>query len=287
MLFGEYLVLDGAMSIAVPLTFGQNLEVRPHESGIQWSSYEQKKKWFECEFDEFLNITKSTDVDTSTYLQRIFQTIQTKSSRELSGRFCIDADFPLDWGIGSSSTLLSLLSDWSGVNAYELSQNSFGGSGYDIACASAKAPISYQLNQGSRVVESVQLSNAVTDHILFVYSGQKQNSRSEIAKYSKKSVSASDVAEMNRIAQSVLQSSNVSEFGRLMQQSESLIGGILGQKPLKETHFKDYTHEIKSLGAWGGDFFLATYENELEAKRYFEKKGYATAFRYNEIVLDT
>jgi hypothetical protein len=44
---------------------------------------------------------------------------------------------------------------------------------------------------------------------------------------------------------------------------------------------------VKSLGAWGGDFFLAstnkwTFE---EVRKYFENKGLMTVFKWNDLIL--
>ena len=45
--------------------------------------------------------------------------------------------------------------------------------------------------------------------------------------------------------------------------------------------FKDYKGEIKSLGAWGGDFVLAA--GPINTPEYFSRKGFNTIIRYNEM----
>ena len=53
--------------------------------------------------------------------------------------------------------------------------------------------------------------------------------------------------------------------------------------PVKKRLFPDYPGSIKSLGAWGGDFILATgTESERE---YFKEKGYTTLRSYRELIL--
>ena len=49
---GEYVILDGALSLAVPTRFGQTLDVEAIEmSKIIWKSFnEQDKVWFQNEF---------------------------------------------------------------------------------------------------------------------------------------------------------------------------------------------------------------------------------------------
>ena len=51
-------------------------------------------------------------------------------------------------------------------------------------------------------------------------------------------------------------------------------------KTVKEKYFSDYNGSIKSLGAWGGDFILATRNN----KNYFLEKGFNTVFSFSELI---
>ena len=39
---------------------------------------------------------------------------------------------------------------------------------------------------------------------------------------------------------------------------------------------------IKSLGAWGGDFILATSKDDPTS--YFKKKGFNTIFKFDDII---
>ena len=55
----------------------------------------------------------------------------------------------------------------------------------------------------------------------------------------------------------------------------------INKKQVKLKYFKDYNGEIKSLGAWGGDFILAA--GPCNSKEYFNNKGYETVFNFNEI----
>ena len=47
--------------------------------------------------------------------------------------------------------------------------------------------------------------------------------------------------------------------------------------------FPDYFGTLKSLGAWGGDFILAT--GNKDTSQYFIDKGYATILKYSDMVL--
>src|SRR5680860_249695 len=53
LLTGEYAVLDGALSLAVPTRYGQSLSVEEiGSSQLQWKSWDKNRKiWFEGTFD--------------------------------------------------------------------------------------------------------------------------------------------------------------------------------------------------------------------------------------------
>lgn len=286
LILGEYLVLDGAKSLAIPLKYGQELQVQPSEKGITWEAAGIDGTWFRCRFDNRLTVRETTNENVSNTLQVLFKRIRTvRPEIDLQQHFKVTANFPLNWGLGSSSTLVSILAQWSGTDPYDLLEHSFGGSGYDIACATAKGPITYQIREIERKVDPVDLHDEVKNHCLFVYLGQKQNSGEEIKTYRKKEVVPEDVQSMTLLVESALRSVNIAEFEALVNTSERLLAGILGRTTLKQEAFGDYPFAIKSLGAWGGDFFLATYRDPNKAKQYFSEKGLTTAFTYNEMVL--
>jgi hypothetical protein len=69
----------------------------------------------------------------------------------------------------------------------------------------------------------------------------------------------------------------------LIEQHERAISSLIQQPPLKEELFSDYEGAIKSLGAWGGDFFLAT--GNTESMDYFKSKDYTTVVPFSEMIL--
>ena len=78
---------------------------------------------------------------------------------------------------------------------------------------------------------------------------------------------------------------NLLDFEGLLEEHELLVQGIIQQPRAKELYFNDYWGEIKSLGGWGGDFVLATSnKSEEETKAYFQKKGFDTILKYNEMI---
>ena len=69
-----------------------------------------------------------------------------------------------------------------------------------------------------------------------------------------------------------------------MNAHEILISNLIEQETIKSKLFNDFNGEIKSLGAWGGDFVLATSKTNPTA--YFKTKGFDTVISYKEMVLN-
>jgi mevalonate kinase len=285
MFFGEYMVLKGAPCLAIPLRYGQTLQVdEMNLPGIEWESYEMDRPWFSAVLDKNLQMIRTSDVEKADVLMNLLSIIKDHSPElfEKGLRFKAQSDFNLQWGFGSSSTLVSLLAQWSGVDAYHILDLSFGGSGYDIACATAEQPITYKVE--GRNTNNVEIAPEITSNLLFIYSGNKQNSRNEIKRFAQRETSVEDVQQIETMIQQSLAAKTIGEFETQLNASEELLSEILGLQPLKASHFSDYPYSIKSLGAWGGDFFMATFRDEQEARNYFKQKGYDTILRYDEVV---
>lgn len=281
MLFGEYLVLNGSDCLAFPLKFGQTLSVTKSD-GITWESYSKHGCWFSASMSNDFTILDTNNKEVAEILKQLFRVIRAeKPTLDFNQRFRAEANFELNWGLGSSSTLISLLSQWSGVESKKLLDVSFGGSGYDVACATAEGPIIYA---NGNVKKEVEIPESITNKLLFVYSGNKQNSREEIKRFKDRNVSQQDVDTMNELISNALKTTEMEFFEQQLDLSEELISPIIGTIQLKQRFFADYPYSIKSLGAWGGDFFLATYRDLKTAKSYFEQKGYDTLFTYQEFI---
>jgi len=281
MLFGEYLVLNGSDCLAFPLKFGQTLSVTQSDS-LTWESYSKHGMWFSVAMSSDFTILDTNNEEVAEILRQLFIVIRTeKPDLDFNQQFKAEANFELNWGLGSSSTLISLLSQWSGVETKKLLDASFGGSGYDVACATAEAPILYA---SGKIKKEVPLPESITNKLLFIYLGNKQNSREEIKRFKKASVTQDHIDAMNAIISKALQTDKIEVFEQQLDGSEELISSIIGTIQLKQRLFADYPHSIKSLGAWGGDFFLATYRDLKTAKIYFEEKGYDIFFTYQEFI---
>lgn len=288
---GEYLVLDGADAFALPTKFGQDLVIEDGEnSQIEWKSYDHDNQlWFEetILFNEIINLPDSKADNIKTTLLNILH-----EAYVLNPKFIADSKgykvsthltFPRNWGLGTSSTLINNIAEWADINAFTLLNNSFGGSGYDIACAQNNTPVIYQIKDNA--VKSVEFNPDFKEHIYFVYLNKKQNSKSAIYAYNnnKGQNLAQSVAENNKITNTILNAKTLKEFASAVQKHEIHLSAILEMQTIKEAVFPDFNGVIKSLGAWGGDFVMVI--SKENPKEYFASKGYETILSYDEMIL--
>ncbi|MBP6558073.1 MAG: GHMP kinase, partial [Flavobacterium sp.] len=193
--------------------------------------------------------------------------------------------FPRNWGLGTSSTLINNIAQWFQVDAFELLHQSFGGSGYDIACAKNNSPITYALLDGNPRVEKVTFKPEFTQNLYFVYLNQKRNSKSAIAEYhsNKTSQLPSYIATVNELTQDIITAATLEGFTQLLHLHETVLSALLKTETVKNVLFPDFDGAIKSLGAWGGDFVLVV--SKENPKPYFVAKGYETVIPYGEMIL--
>ena len=294
LLTGEYAVLDGALSLAVPTSFGQSLKISEIETPqLVWRSLDEEGKiWFETifELDTFFSAyykSSSEDSITDTLLKILREAKKLNPDfLEGNGGYAIETslDFPRDWGLGSSSTLINNIAQWADVDAFELLWNAFSGSGYDIACAQNETPVLYQLENEKPIVKKVDFNPPFAEHLYFIHLGKKQNSREGIAQYRKMEFnSVKLIREISGITEKVLSCSTLIAFEGLLQKHEQLISETLQLPTVHDFLFPDYKGTIKSLGAWGGDFILAT--GNASTPPYFKKKGYSVVLPYSKMVL--
>ncbi len=288
---GEYAVLDGAKAWAIPTKYGQSLTVINTESKkIEWTSLDDKDLvWFEAIYDfESMTEISSSSSEISKTLLEILSEAQKLNPRFLTNGlgYTIESKltFPRDWGLGSSSTLINNIAQWANINPYQLLENTFGGSGYDIACAQYNAPILYQLAKGSPRVEEVNFNPDFKDQLFFIYLNKKQNSRDAIKKYYGERIDRKKLSKtISKITSRMTTTTSLDDFESLMTWHENVISDALKTPPIKTKLFSDYSRAIKSLGAWGGDFILAA--GDESSMVYFKQKGYSTIIPYSEMIL--
>jgi mevalonate kinase len=289
---GEYLVLDGAKSLALPTKFGQYLKISSGVLGqINWSSFDYDNSiWFEetIYFNEIVNFQQAGNLSERETLIKILHEAHLLNSDFINSSIGYSIStvltFPKFWGLGTSSTLINNIAQWLQIDAFVLLNNSFGGSGYDIACAQNNAPILYQLENGLPIVEKVNFNPDFTDNVYFVYLNRKQSSKTAIENYYKNQKNlAFDFSVINELTAAICKSNSIEDFSKLIDKHEEVMSKILELPTVKDNLFSDFEGSIKSLGAWGGDFIMAVSKNNPIA--YFENEGFKTIIPYKDMIL--
>jgi mevalonate kinase len=287
---GEYFVLNGALSLAVPTVYGQYLEINENDSNlINWTSYNKNREiWFKCELDkDSLKVKYSSSKEISEIIKELISYIREKESNFLKSNGSIistELTFDKDWGLGSSSTLINNLSKFSGVDPYELNTKFFNGSGYDIACADSSSSLLYRLNDNKKEVEKINFNPSFRDKLHFIYLNKKQNSLDEIKSFREKINSKIGITEISDITKKIILCKDQLEFNSLIKEHENIVSKLTSKEKVKDKLFNDFDGEIKSLGAWGGDFILAS-ALDKNPTDYFKSKGFDTVLNYNELAL--
>jgi len=292
-------VLDGAKSLALPTKFGQDLIVeRIQEPQIIWGSFTHTGAcWFEAVFDlkKLRLVSCSFNSDKDGNAEVIAETLLDilKEAKKVNPDFLNTANgfvvktnltFPRNWGLGTSSTLINSIAKWAEVDAFQLLWNSFKGSGYDIACAQNNTPIFYQIEAKKPVVEKVMFNPSFKENLFFIHLNEKQDSKQGIAKFRETGARfQKEITVVSAISDEFLKATTVLDLNKLIVAHEQIISSIIKLKPVKEKLFSNYFGEIKSLGAWGGDFVLVTGNEQTPA--YFKNKGFETILSYSEMIL--
>jgi hypothetical protein len=195
-------------------------------------------------------------------------------------------EFNIDWGLGSSSSLLCNIAHWSGVNPLKLHFMVSNGSGYDVAVADKGVPIIYTRTGEDPEIREVVFDPVFKENLYFAWLGRKSSSFEAVAEFSEKENNyRSESAEITSITHDLLRSKNIVDFSRLIGRHETIVSEILGRKPLKKSRFSDFNGTIKSLGAWGGDFalFVSDYPKDY-VSAYLKRKDIKSWFSYEEMI---
>lgn len=294
LLTGEYAVLDGAEALAMPTRFGQTLTVKKIECRcptLAWQSLEPDgTSWFSADYDlQDFRILTTDAPETATRLASVFQEIRQQQPAFLHGNESFSAttatDFPRNWGLGTSSTLLALLAKWSKADPFLLLKNTFGGSGYDLACAVSDEPIFYRLADGQPVFQPTIFFPTFHDGLFFIYLGKKQDSREGIRRFKNQTANrpflTGKISELTRQFQAA---DSLEQLDQIIVEHENLISKTIGLPRAHDLFFNDFWGQTKSLGAWGGDFILATSDRgEAETRAFFQEKGFGVCLRFEEM----
>ena len=286
---GEYLVLDGAKSLAVPTRKGQSLNFQEKKGQtLSWKSLDSNGEiWFEAMFSsENFNVLESSNTTTANFLQQLLINAKEikKPSINFSGEVTTKLDFPRNWGFGSSSTLISCVAQWFIIDPFKLHFSISNGSGYDVACANSKSAITYSINNKTPLIHSISWKPSFNESLFFVHLNNKQNSANEVAKYQKQKQDLSlQVDQITKLTDQIISCETLHEFTILIEKHEQIISDITGIPTIKNQLFSDFKGTIKSLGAWGGDFILVI--GAEEEKDYFSSKGYSTQLNFDDALI--
>ncbi|HAZ13316.1 MAG TPA: GHMP kinase [Bdellovibrionales bacterium] len=303
LLSGEYFVLDGALALTLPVRFGQTLTVdyRPSFNPmLTWKSYDVNKScWFEAHFEfwRFRCVDENPSPE-ALLLQEIFQQVRRQNPHFLRDEVDVhvetNLEFPRDWGLGSSSTLLYNIAQWAYISPFELMFNTIGGSGYDIACAQSNGAILFQNKNKIPFWAPVNFDPSFKDQLFLLYLGNKASTKDGVREFRKKYYDQGKILPLiSELTQAMTAAMSLDVFSQALRHHEEIVGAVLDQVPIKPRFFDDYFGEVKSLGAWGGDFALVTVpadgcstaEAVALAQRYFRQKGLGVFMPYSEMIL--
>ena len=294
---GEYFILDGVEALALPTKVGQSLSVKYESSfapKLYWKSYDiNSSLWFEASFEfwqfDFLGKDLSDEV---RFLQKLLRQARRQNTHFLRDNVDVLVEtrlgFPLEWGLGSSSSLIYNIAQWAYISPFELLFNTQKGSGYDVACAQSDGPILYQKGNSGPHWRPITFSPSFKDQLYFVYLGKKQCTADAINHYLNRIPTGKNVEKaLTEMTNGMLSSNNLFEFERVIEEHEKIVANSLKLERAKNLYFSDYWGEVKSLGAWGGDFVLVTSDRSTkETREYFLQHGYKIFIPYNEMILE-
>ncbi|MDP4628701.1 MAG: hypothetical protein NWS34_03265 [Schleiferiaceae bacterium] len=262
LLSGEYWVLHGAEALAIATEKGQTLHYEEADCELHWVAKDHEGSvWMDCAANQ------------DPYLARILSAAQKLNGNlPHRGRVSTQLEFNRNWGWGSSSSLIDLIAQWTGLDPMELHFETSEGSGFDVACARAGGAIAYQkTGPRSAVWNNVASAHWPHEHFGLVYLGGKQDSQREVAKIRREPL-ASELDAISALSRHLASSSNAETWMQGIDELEDRTASWLQMERVQK-RFPGVRATIKSLGAWGGDFALAVAQDP-EDLAYFSSKGH-------------
>ena len=286
----EYLVMKGAMALAIPAKLDQELNVISTNSDfVNWKSFNKDNQiWYEEKFflDKGTLIYHGEKNKISDLIVRLFDYIHkfNKPEKSIGNEFIWKINFNINWGLGSSSTLINNLSKWAKVNPYKLLFSVFNGSGYDIACCDKSNPIIFQKKDDYLSVSDTTFKPNFLNNLFLIFLNKKQDTQKSVQNFLENDQSLSEeINQMNEIVHEIENVKDITTFESLIERHEKIIANILQMPTIQNDKFPDYNNGvIKSLGSWGGDFALAT--GDEKSVDYFEEKGFNTIRKISDLL---
>ena len=289
MLTSEYVAVDGALVLAVPTKLGQEFffdESDDEKSLIYWNAFHQDQLWLETVIDyKTWTIIETNDPKASEFILKVLRNVQQLSDFKFNSNYSYhlktNLQFPSDFGLGSSSTLMSNLGEWAEIDPFILNEISLGGSGYDVAVAKENSAILYN-RFPERTYDKVVFDPVFKDDLIFIHLNQKQDTRDGISHYKSKPTSTELINEYSALTRTIAVTQDLEEFSQLMTIHEQKLSDFLEIPTVKEKYFQNCPSFVKSLGAWGGDFVLTSKFGDYEA--YFKSRGFDRIFSWLDLI---
>ena len=135
-------------------------------------------------------------------------------------------------------------------------------------------------------MQPVEFQPAFADQLYFVYLDKKQDSRAGIERYRAQAEEKYKCVEkISALTRLCTAAATLQDFEYGLAEHEHLVSEVLDLPRAKALFFQDFWGEVKSLGAWGGDFVLITSERSIEETRtYFNEKGFRVFLSYPDMV---
>ncbi|MCO6459971.1 MAG: hypothetical protein J5I59_01090 [Saprospiraceae bacterium] len=298
MITGEYLALKGSRCLAWPTISTHSLLLTPVSGpadNLIWNAADfDNQPWFDALFDTRNNIEiiSASDMEVANKLASILNAAIVLCGKNIlkSGSFQVETriGWPMNWGMGSSSSLLVNIASWFQIDPFRLQQETIGGSGYDIACALSDQPIIFQ--RGKKLLASrVHRPAILSEHGGLAYLGQKADTASSIVSFEEK-IQGKDLSTridlINRLTYHILDAPTISHLNKAIAIHEETIGFLLGVDPIKNRLFPTFDGMVKSLGAWGGDFILFSGNKKLnEYKKETEEQYGLKIYSIKELLV--
>lgn len=290
LLTAEYFVLDGALALAVPTRVGQEATIKVLQDKnflIHWEAYHQDQFWLKATINySTWEIVEANLIEAAQFVLKLLRNCsQISNERFIDGldyHFLTRLQFPSHYGLGSSSTLMSLVGQWANVDPFLLNELVLGGSGYDIAVAQESSAILYE-NFPVRKIQKIHYQPHFASELIFIHLNQKQNSREGIATF--KSIEKNEliIKQLSQLTLDVLNTESLEVFSSLMSLHEDIVADYLNLQKVKDKFFQDCPVFVKSLGAWGGDFVLS--QKFPGYSQYFADRGFADIWDWESMVL--
>jgi mevalonate kinase len=289
-LMGEYAVLHGSNAICLPLKTGQKLEIKNNIPGqIHWKWSFEKNILTDITLEsESLEILE-TKAGNAQWAVDLILYIRQQNPVFLRDKGCslhFVNFFPPQWGLGSSSATISSLCRFAGVNPYVVNEKLMGGSGADIACTTAPKWFLYRRSLPQPELWQIPTEFQFPENTFFIYSGQKQETAGHLKSMVQTNSKFNNAlwSEVDKFILRFIAASALPEAFKIIDDHELLIASQIQKQPIGNL-FKDFPGKVKSLGAWGGDFFMAMSQQPHEfVKNYFSKKGFDKVFLWKDFV---